>query len=378
VVSQNIGVDIQGSDFHPFNSLKVLTHGSRMEAIVNGQYLPPVVFNLDVSGRCQFHCGHCHHRTKQIRNKELPDLSKRLMKTLPYFLQTWKVNGFGVKACCIVGSQGDALLYDHLPELLKSLHFSGIEIGLVTNGYGLDWNLKLHAAFYTKFVGFSMDAGSSATYQKIKQSPPNAWERVIGNVRELTTLINSLNFRNDVGWKILILPQSYHEIFESCKTAKVAGCRYVQIRPADLPMSELNKIDTKEVERQITRAIKELEVPGKFEIVGIRHKFTTSYKKVLPAYCYLTPLTVTVTSDGKVYACVDRRCDESILLADCGKNGWSALSDIWGSPKHIEIVHEVINRGGKGPDCNIRCSNYGYDKYFKNYYVNDNVDRNLI
>lgn len=371
-------VDIQSGCFHPFNSQKVLVHGKRMEAIVNERYLPPVVMNLDVTSRCQYRCSHCHHRLKQIQDRDLPDLSKRLTKTLPFFLRNWKKEGFGVEACCIVGSQGDALLFPSLPTLLKDLHFSGIEVGLVTNGYGFTHKLLHTAAAYSKFIGFSMDAGKASTYQKIKNCPSNAWTKVTENIEQLVGLIKDLGLRNDIGWKFLVLPDNQKEIYESCEVAKKLGCRYVQIRPADLPEEMLGRINIATVEKQIKKALKELEEPGVFDIVGVRHKFTPEYEKVLPEYCYLTPLTVTITSDGKAYACVDRRCDESTMLADCGMNGWEALEEVWGSSNHLHIVRTAINRYGKGPNCNIRCSNFGYHKFFQNYFVKDNVDWKLI
>lgn len=377
-MSENIGIDIQSSDFHPFNSQKILTHGYRMEAIVNEQYLPPVVLNLDVSGRCQYRCDHCHHRRKQIHDKQLPDLPERLAKTLPYFLRNWNVNGHRVLGCCIVGSQGDALLYPGLPDLLRELHFSGTEIGLVTNGFGFNGELLHHAAFYTKFIGFSMDAASTNTYKEIKHSSLSAYPIVCGNIQKLVGIIRSHHLRNDVCWKMLVLPKSHKEIYQGCEKAKELGCRYVQIRPAELEDKERDLIDIECVEKQIKNAIRDFEEPGKFEIVGVRHKFDKDYKKLLPKYCHLTPLTVTVTSDGKAYACVDRRCDSSTLLADCGLYGWASLRDVWGSAKHVNIVHRFINQCGAGPNCDIRCSNYGYDKYFRNYFVNDNVDRNMI
>jgi wyosine [tRNA(Phe)-imidazoG37] synthetase (radical SAM superfamily) len=377
-LSKKCGIDIQNSPFHPFNSQKILVHGRRLEAIINEQYLPPIVLNLDVTGKCQYRCGHCHHRRKQIKNQCLPDLSGRLARTLPYFLREWKVDGARVQGCCIVGSQGDALLYPRLPKLLKELHFSKIQIGLVSNGYAFTEQLLNYAAFYSLFIGFSMDAGTKEGYQKIKNCPKDGWDRVLKNIGQLIKIIDKNKLRNDVGWKILVLPDTYQEIYESCAIAKDLGCRYVQIRPADLPEESRKLINIDSVEMQITKAINDFEVPGEFEIVGVRHKFTPSYTQILPKYCYLTPLTVTITSDGKAYACVDRRCDRSVMLADCQQGGWQALKEVWGSAKHISIVHDTINNEGRGPACSIRCSNYGYDKFFLNYFVEDNVDRNMI
>jgi len=377
-VSKTTGIDLQSSTWHPFNSQKVLSHGERMEAIVGEQYLPPVVLNLDVSGKCQYKCPHCHHRRLQVKSKLMPDLPKRLAHTLPYFLRTWKQNGHGVKGCCIVGSQGDALLYPYLPKLLQDLHFEGVQVGLVSNGYGFTDQLLNHTAFYSLFTGFSMDAGTKAGYERVKGCPEGAWKKVLKNIESLTSIIRNNNLRNDVGWKILILPDTYKEIYESCKIAKDLGCRYVQIRPADLPLTQLEEIKIPSVMESIQKAIDELEEEGVFEIVGIRHKFQPNLTRILPSYCYLTPLTVTVTSDGKAYPCVDRRCDEDTLLADCSENGWVSLKEVWGSSQHLNIIHNVINCKGKGPSCSIRCSNYGYDKFFLNYFVQDNVDRNMI
>lgn len=377
-MSKVIGTDVSSGSFHPFDSQKVLVHGKRLEAIVNERYYPPIVLNLDVTGKCQYRCGHCHHRSKQVRDRRLPDLSKRLARTLPYFLKNWKIDGYGIEACCIVGSQGDPLLYDDLPWLLKELHYTGIDVGVVTNGYGMTERLRRYLAFYSKFVGFSMDAGCADTYHKIKRCPNDAWDRVRSSIAALTTDIKQLGLRNDVGWKVLILPANQNQIYLSCRKAKAAGCRYVQIRPADLPREEQRKIDVNCVTDQIQKAIELLEKPNEFEVVGVRHKFTLTLEKVLPSYCYLTPLTVTVTSDGKAYACVDRRCDNTNLLCDCEHRGWRALEEEWSSSHHLDVVRRQINNNGRGPNCDIRCSNYGYAKFFENYFVEDRTDWKLI
>jgi len=367
------------SPYNPFNSIKAVAHSERFNAIINEQYLPPVVVNLDVTGECQYHCTWCHHRSKQVRSQGMPPLSWRLARTFPYFAANWKKNGHGVEACCIVGSQGDALLYEHLPYLLKGLHNNNIDVGLVTNGYGFTDSLIDSAVHYSKFIGISMDAAKKSTYDSVKHCPDDAWDKVTSNIAQITDSLRSNGLRNDVGYKFLILPENYLEIYDACKLARDLGVRYVQIRPADLPDTARAKIEVFEVEDQISEAINTLEIPGVFEIAGVRHKFTNDFRKKLPEYCYMTPLTVTVTSDGHVWPCVDRRCDEATLLADCGKYGWSALSDVWGTSKHVSIVHDVINCGGSGPECNIRCSNYGYDVLFRDVFSEkDAMDIRLI
>jgi MoaA/NifB/PqqE/SkfB family radical SAM enzyme len=358
--------------------MKALVHGRQFEAILNEQYLPPVVVNLDVSGACQYRCPHCHHRQKQIKSRKMPMLDDRLARTFPGFLANWEIDCIKPRACCIVGSQGDALTWPGLSKLLKDLHFNTIDVGLVSNGYGYDAQTLSYAAHYCKFVGFSMDAGTKETYDLVHCPPKDGWDTVIGNIEHLTRILNVSGLRNDVGFKFLILPQSWHTLYDACKLAKELGCRYVQIRPADLKPEDLEIIDIDKVNEMIERAIDDFDEPGVFEIAGVRHKFKPDFTRVLPEYCWLTALTVTITSDGMAWPCVDRRWDEPTLLANCMEGGWAALRDAWGSARHIQIIHDVINRGGEGPDCNIRCSNYGYDKLFKRVFYNDDMDRLLI
>lgn len=364
--------------FNPFNSDKALVHAARFEAILAEQYLPPAVVNLDVSGDCQYACPHCHHRRKQIKNRSLPMLDERLARTFPEFVLRWEEKGIRPQACCIVGSQGDALLYPHLPNLLKELFFRGVDVGLVSNGYAYDDRLIDFAVHYCKFLGVSMDAGTKETYNLVHNPPADAWEKVTGTLKRITYKLEQNGMRNDVGFKFLILPQSWHTLYDACKLAKDLGCRYIQIRPADLPDDARAKIDIDKVGEQIEKAMVDLNEPGKFEVAGVRHKFTPDFTRVLPDYCWLTPLTVTITSDGKVWPCVDRRWDIPTMLADCSKSGWSALKHAWGSPQHVAIVHEVINQCGDGPGCQIRCSNYGYDKLFRRVFFSDDMDRLLI
>jgi len=368
---------MDANQINPFNHIKALSFAKRFDGIINDHYYPPVVVNLDVTGKCQYACGHCHHRSKQIKLHQMPDLDPTLARTFPHFMKSWEEDGEHPVACCIVGSKGDALLYPQLPDLLRNLHFAGIDIGLVSNGYGLTPKLADYAVHYCKFYGVSVDAGTAEAYKRVHNCPNDGWLQMNKNTMDAVLRAEEMGSSCDIGWKFLILPQSYDTLYEGCRVAKELGIRWVQIRPADLPEDERRTIDINVVNEQVARAVSDFNEPGIFEVVNIKNKFTPDLKKILPAYCYMTPLTVTITSDALAWACVDRRCDAPTLLADC-KKSWQALKDVWGTDKHIRIVKDVINRGGQGPDCNIRCSSYCYDELFRLFFLRDNFDRTLI
>ncbi len=362
-------------EFNPFNSYKGLRWGDNFESsklwIDSGssELLPPIVVNLDIAGGvCNFNCPHCHHAYMvQDFSKKLKLVPKEMLSQIPRFLHEW-----GVKASCVVGTTSDATLNPYLPELLKEMHNWNVDLGLVSNGYKFNERLINHTAFYTKFVGFSIDAGTQRTFSKVKGVDGKKFKTVIKNLESIAKVIDKNNLRKDVSYKYLILPENYNEIFEATKIAKDIGCNYIQIRPAHLSEEERQKIDVGKTEELISKA-QELN-DNTFQAVGVRHKFTPYFSKVLPEKCYMTPLTSTWTADGDVWPCVDRRHYKGDRMCNYLIDGLQKVKEVWGSSKHWKIIKHVNNTLD---DC-IRCSNYGYNKLFRAVSEDDPMDIRLI
>ena len=317
---------------------------------------------------CNFNCPHCHHNyIEKSFNKKLKLVPKEMLLQIPKFLHEW-----GVKASCVIGTSSDATLHPNLPELLKNMHNWNIDLGLVSNGYKFDERLINHTAFYTKFVGFSIDAATPETFTKVKGVDGSKFNRVIKNLESIAKVVDNNKLRKDVGYKYLILPENYNEIFEAAKIAKDIGCSYMQIRPAHLPEEERQKIDIDKTNESIYKA-QELN-DNDFQVVGVKHKFTSNFEKITPKKCYMTPLTSTWTADGDVWPCVDRRHYQGDKMCNYLNDGLQKVKEVWGSSKHWNIIKHVNNTL---KDC-IRCSNYGYNKLFKVVSEEDPMDVRLI
>ena len=140
------------SNFNPFNSWKVLAWADHIRGIIDEQFLPPVVVNWDLRLGCCYDCPHCIW----AKRKGLPtyNVPTEFILKVPKFLHDW-----GVKGVCVAGERGDPCLHPELETALRLLHHWNIEVGLVTNGFA--FTQFEEAAHYCKFVGFSMDAGTS-------------------------------------------------------------------------------------------------------------------------------------------------------------------------------------------------------------------------
>ena len=185
------------NEFNPFNSIKGLRWGNHFENIKNwvdsgsSDLLPPVVVNLDIAGGvCNFNCPHCHHRyMKENFEEHLKLVPEEILLQIPHFLHEW-----GVKASCIIGTTSDATLHPSLPDLLKEMHNWNVDVGLVSNGYKFDKRLINYSSFYTKFIGFSIDAGTPEGFAKIKRVDSKKFHKVIRNLEEIAKTLDYNNF----------------------------------------------------------------------------------------------------------------------------------------------------------------------------------------
>jgi len=351
--------------FNPFNSWKSLAWAQHMQGIVDGELLPPVVVNWDLVLGCIYKCRWCMWRKRQkLPNSMVPP---ELVRRIPKFLHDW-----GVKACCLAGDWGDPTQHPDLPTALRLLHYWNIDVGLTNNGFLLGESLTPFAAHYTKFTGFSVDAGTADSYAAVHNTPPENFTVVIKNIEHLANYAQRYSLPVQIGYKFLIFPESYRTLYEAARIAREIGARDFQIRPAHLPVSATRKINIDEVNEQIQRA-RELETKS-FRIFGIRHKFTPTFEKKQPEHCWATPLTSTWCADGKIVACVDLRDEEYNTLCNYITDELDEVKRVWGSKKHLNIIREL----NQHLDNCKRCTNYMYNEIIENAFVQDKMDVRLI
>lgn len=366
------------NSFNPFNSFKVLAWYDRMQKIKTGNFAPPVNVALDINSGSQAHkkclglnCNFCMSNFEEEPcEAEIPyDV---LMK-IPSFYKEW-----GVLSICVPGHHSDPLSYNHthLKNFLQSCHFNGIDVGFVSNGYGYT-DLTINAiAHYCKFAGFSINAGNRDVHSHITRTDSKVFDRIINNITKMSDVINKNNLDCQIGYKFLITDDSYSTIYEGAKLARDIGVRHFQIRPCELPDERRKKIDIDEVNRQIEKSM-ELEVPGKFEIFGVRHKFTSDFKKKSIKRCIASPLGSTWMANGDVVICPDRRWSRHLpdmVLGNFVKEGLEAIRRKWGGPEHLKMI-EAANLDLK--NC-IRCTSIAWHEMVENTVFEDNMDISLI
>lgn len=355
--------------YNAFNSIKILLWRQHLEACAKGNYLTPVMIDLDPSGKCNFNCPHCN--ASNIIDNDRQDLPKEHWINLIDYLYDWSKDT--LSSVCISGG-GEPFMNKATPAILESIHKYGIEIGVITNGSLLtddDINVLVETC---RWVGISMDAATSETYNKLKGIKGNLFDKVCENIRKLTNRVKVLNKLNDIDFKFLLGPSNYMEIYDAAVLAKSLGVRDFHVRPVGY--LNVSKLEGKTLEftpemldlvnKQVEKAM-ELE-DGFFRVFGVRHKFTTNFQpRKNFSRCWCIPMLPTFGADGFVHTCFDTRGREDLIMCKHFE-----IADFWNSTKHKEMIKNI--------DITTcpRCTFSTYNEVVEQVFIKDGMCRNFL
>lgn len=357
------------NELNSFNSYKGLLYADWYRSIrewKDGKRkapLPPVEASIDPVHACNLQCEHCNaasYLIADLKQKRIPD--EDLEKLIRY-LGAW-----GVKAICF-GGGGEPTMHTHLARSLFLTKESGMDSSIATNGTLFTDELIDSMAQNCRWVGISVDAGSSEVYQIGRKT--DKFEHALNNIEKLTSKIKASNHKCDIAFKFLIFDYNQYEIYEACKIAKKLGVQDFHARPADFShqgmgnqKKNINPYDVDTVLKQFAKC-HELE-DEHFRVFTVVHKFHTDFMPRKDfSHCYGSPCCIQLCADGNIYLCPDQRHQDFYKLGAFLPDV-SAIKEYWGGKRHYELVFAT----GK-QNCTTRCTFAPYCKQCEELFIKD-------
>lgn len=387
---------LPGKRWNPFNSYKLLVHTERWKKIRRGRPIPPpVLVTVDPTNVCNYNCIWCN--AHYIRNHRNSMLSSAALCNIADFLPQWG-SGYGYKdkgvsAICIAGG-GEPLLNSGTPEFIDRVRYHDIEIGMVTNGSHI--HNSIDALSQLTWVGVSIDAGTSATFDRVKALHPEkqSFSKVVDNIAKLVDYSNSHRTQlgeahpsYGVSYKYLLHPENVREVFQATKLAKEIGCKNIHFRPAGTPWDKIDTGDSiaftqEEIKifyDEITRAM-ELD-DEHFSVYGVTHKFDTQFGIANEfKQCHAIFMTAVFAPPSKHDAdehaftlglCCDRRGDKSLeLISDAIEV--EKINTLWGSQQHWRIFDDIAITSCP------RCTYQPHNQIYEHVILNDSMTYKFI
>ncbi len=383
--------------WNPFNSYKLLAQVERWKKIRRGRPIPPpVLVTVDPTNLCNLDCVWCN--AEFVRKERRGSLSPRALSKIADFLPRWgRGTGsgvVGVQAICIAGG-GEPLLNRATAGFIDRVVANEVDVGVVTNGTNLD--AYVDSLSQAVWVGVSVDAGSRATYNKLKALPAESdmFDRVIGNIAVLVDYAKMHN--NRLGWKhpaygvsfkYLLYKDNIAEVYEAAKLAKRIGCKNIHFRPAGTTWDKLEtdgeisftRDDVMLFEQQIERAL-ELD-DETFGVYGVTHKFNSQFASanyfckchsIFMTAVFEPPVGPNAPKDSfTVGLCCDRRGDAKLELVRNIEDP-DELEKLWGSRRHWQIHDRIIVQN----EC-PRCTYQPHNEIYEQVILNDSMTYKFI
>ena len=344
-----------------FTPLKLLNHWDFINETVNGNTLPPITCEIDLSNNCNHNCHWCTYgdtRANQIMPK---DIFSSLID---------EIAELGVKAVLLNGG-GEPTTHPNFKEALYKLKEKGMEIGIISNGGLLNMDLIEAIAETSLYIRISLDAATDETHKKI-HAPKNPNRdnlgNILSNIKSLVLLRNEKGTDLEVGVGYLVSRDNYKEILEAAKLVKNTGADYIQIRPAidyanSTPKKQCTNVGSThqfsdsvlfEIRKQVEEA-RNLENSG-FKVIALLDRFNEvinrgrDYNK-----CWAHCVAGIIGADCKVYLCCQHKFNPNYCIGDLRKN---TFKEIWNDDKRQEIINK-LNVHTCPP-----CKNDGHNKIF--------------
>lgn len=371
--------------YNPFNSFKLFAHVPRWKEIKKEGPLPsPALVTIDPTNICDLDCTWCN--SEYLRNKNHQEISKNALIDIADFLPRWGDHPTytGVPAVCVAGG-GEPLLNEHTGDLINRLYENGVGIGVVTNGTHIDGHLE--ALTNCTWVGVSVDAGTSETYQRLKKR--DRFGKVIKNMERLVSLSEGTPLGKEgrgpgVSYKFLMHPENVKDISQAAKIAKEIGCKSLHIRPFGISWDKLGTGHPDEFSYSDIQVFREeLEKARVFEeddfrVYGVTHKFDGDFRKQNQfdscKAVFMTAVIQPATNPDKgrfnLGLCCDRRGDINLTFPNL--NDVEQINQIWGSEEHWRKAEKI--KVGNCP----RCTYQPHNIIFENVVEEDNTTWEFI
>jgi MoaA/NifB/PqqE/SkfB family radical SAM enzyme len=236
----------------------------------------------------------------------------------------------GVKSIEFTGGGEPTVHPDHI-EIFNSVLDSGMDLGLITNGVILKKGFE-DVILKGTWCRFSLDAGNSKTYSRIREVPEMMFKKVLNNIKDLVKKKKEINSATTLGISFIVTDQNYNEVYDAAKIASDIGANYFRIgyyrTDEGFVAGDYNK-----AKALIEKAKSDLSR----EDFGVIDRYTTSSKNMdgPPDYdfCGYQHVSTWIAADYNVYRCCVTSYDDHGLV---GSLKGQSFRELWESESKKE------------------------------------------
>jgi MoaA/NifB/PqqE/SkfB family radical SAM enzyme len=331
---------------------KVGAHLDRLVAWQRGEKPAPVTVEWDLSNRCTLGCQDCHFAHTHIRGpwasvpKALPmaySSTGDMADTTLTMRALTEMAAAGVQGVVWSGG-GEPTTHPHIGSIVRYAATLGLQQGLYTHGGLIDPSLGAVLGQLASWVVVSLDCPDAESYAAEKRVPPKRFADACAGVVNLT------GRQAIVGVSFLLHGQNWTRAIEMLTLARSLGATYTTFRPAirtspDQPSICVDDRSwiTEALDPHYPSVLQRVALEPDVEIDLDRFRAYADWTSHGYTSCEGPTLNATITPDGRIWACPQKRGITSGFVGDLRAE---SFTDIWA--KHPGRF--TVDR-----DCRVMC-----------------------
>jgi len=307
---------------------KALRHVDRLARWRHGETPAPVTVEWDVTNVCSLGCQSCHFAHTHeaglwahvASRPESYTSTGRFASPRLVLRALGEMSAAGVQAVVWSGG-GEPTLHPEFPSLVGFAHGYGLQQGLYTHGGHVSASVAADLSGKLTWAVVSLDAVDAATYAAEKRVTPIRFTQACDGVRHLATAGIT------VGVSFLLHSKNWRNIAGMVALARSLGATYATFRPTiDTSPREPGRATA---DRSWVLEARELLVSVSawpdVELDASRFESYRTWAGHGYTACHGITLNTTVTPDGRVWVCPQRRGISGSELGDLRVESFEAL-----------------------------------------------------
>lgn len=309
---------------------KVFAHLDRLQGWREGDTPAPVTIEWDLMNRCDLGCGGCHMAFTHVRgplagkqhgpegSTSTGDIADEgMVKRALAEAAAAGVNGI------VWTGGGEPTLHFNFEGITGRAALLGLAQGMYTHGGHIDMRRAEHIKECFTWVVVSLDRADAESYRAYKGGGPHGFERACQGIKNLVAADGPCT----VGVSFLLDAETWRDAWRGLKLADSLGATYTTFRP----MIDFNQADPALPvgdRSWITEALPALRELAHTEGVVLDVDRFLEYRDYTGRsyrVCRGIRLNTTITPDGRVWLCPNRRGFPGSELGDLTKESFASI-----------------------------------------------------
>ena len=315
----------------------------------------PHSIELHLTSKCNFNCQHCSYANRRKHNTEVsPEKIDRLLDNL--------INSVKPKGVYFSGG-GEPTTLRNWDNYIEKLTQNGVEVSLITNG-SLIKSKHLNVIRKLNYIAISIYSTKKEIAQQITGS------KSIEHSFLLPSAIKEEPSNTVVGARCVINEFNLPEVVDIYKKAMDSGYDYIifipeidyENRGIHLPIKDAEKMKSKVISSNIDETKTNLLSVAKNKFSYYKINDASNFERHIECQPIKLKTNAFINFDGEVYLCQPHIGNKDYSI---GNITGDEFKDLWGSERHEELIHTLLQQWDKG-DC-LNCRGIGFTRSVYDY-----------